>query len=246
MVLLDDEKDYRVEELGDIINLIRENCSDGFREGRQEIHNKVKGDYPEELIDLTFFTLDTIIFIDILAFNGYGIRNNPKIARRGKFTAFYNNADDTYGVTFSKVNNLCHQKDVVNIKEDRDIEYLGSTVEANVLGLAIHEVRHRLQHKHKLRMFTRNTRTRNSRINDFILYQTCLFDENKKMNFKKTRSRRFTSARNSPTEFDASFIEAYFLAETAKKKTFNLSEIREMVFLDPILLFNKMENNSLL
>lgn len=62
MVLLDDEKDYRVEELGDIINLIRENCSDGFREGRQKIHDKVRGDYPEELIDLTFLTLDTNLY----------------------------------------------------------------------------------------------------------------------------------------------------------------------------------------
>lgn len=86
-------------------------------------------------------------------------------------------------------------------------------------------------------MFNKATKTRNQDINRYLLHRKHIFNEDKKRIYKRTRSKVLRSNLNNGIEFDASFVDGYFLAELVKKKSFNIDMLKAFLFLDPIRVF---------
>ncbi len=119
-----------------------------------------------------------------------------------------------------------------------DIIVSSVSPEEAILSIAIHEVRHRLQHKKKIRMFNKATKTRNHDVNRYLLHRKNIFNEDKKRVYKRTRSKMLRSNLNNGIEFDASFVDGYFLAELVKRKSFSVDMLKTFLFLDPIRVFS--------
>lgn len=236
MVPLEFDADYNLEELPELISSFREtNCSEESKQLTEVFIEKARKNYPIKDIELAFLLGDCITIFDFLAFGTDSAENG--FLKKSRFLAAYFPKDDNYGVSIRNINRL-KGNTFIKIRDDLNPEVAMSSVEATILATSLHEVRHRLQKKKMISLFTRKTTTRDERINALIQEQKILFKRLKEFNFKKTRSRRYTSERNKDIEFDATLIEACFLEEVHRTGKFSFEMIQKFLFADPIRLFN--------
>lgn len=194
--------------------------------------------FSQDDINLAFALLDVMLFFDHIAIQKKEIMSGMIGPNKAPFVAFYAPNENAYGVHIRNVSRL-KDSTVSTFDKERVIEEVSLSVEEAILGMAIHEVRHRLQKKKLVKIFTRKTKTKDRLMNNHLLYCRLLFQIEKRRFKKEKRKRRFINDRMKDIEFDASLIQQLFLGELVKNKKITLKKILEILFLDPIRLFNK-------
>ena len=235
MAPLNYKKDFYPEDLSKFIKDVTE-PDEELVESCKECFDFLQNYCPIEDIKRSFLLLDTIYFLDYLAFGEEASCFDRYITAKGMFVASYDFRMDNYGVCVSQISQT-NDVDAYLIRGE-DIIVSSVSPEEAILSIAIHEVRHRLQHKKRVRMFNKATKTRNQDVNRYLLHRKHIFNEDKKRIYKRTRSKVLRSNLNNGIEFDASFVDGYFLAELVKRKSFSVDMLKTFLFLDPIRVFS--------
>jgi hypothetical protein len=194
-------------------------------------------DYSRSIEKLTLM-MDMIIFIDFMVFgeknppSGFGCYPDSRFG----YIADYDRRRDSYGVIIGQLDKLNGDIDVA-LLGDETVSYSGDySLDLVVLSIAMHEVRHRMQKKKAVKTFCKKAVTRDDKLNKYICLQRDLFKKEKRENYRRTRSRVYTSNRNRDIEFDAYLVQDYFLANAVTQGSLSLEMVRNHLFLNPITL----------
>lgn len=94
------------------------------------------------------------------------------------------------------------------------------TLTETIIKIAIHEVRHRLQHNNRVKIFYRNKKYRNP-IGNFVKFTSLVYKYE-----AKNKPKKYIKERLSNNEFDANVIDNFFADRLHKGKSIKeLSEI---------------------
>ncbi len=234
---LDMEKEYGVEELiAHVLNLMGgQGISDN------DYVQKIGDEYGSAVSRIVICISTFIAFFNYLAFGDEDV-NIGIFKNHSSFIAAYDPRRDRYSVIISNAEKLAKERYlgyVTDFNEDGSFHELFQGVGPFLLSIALHEVRHRLQKKKRVKMFSCNRITRDKRINHFIKFRKYLYAYEKKTCREGHVWKKIIESRYSPKEFDADVIDHYFSAEMIGRGRLSLSEIRTILLLSPIRLFNE-------
>jgi len=217
MELLAFGKEYNVERLGDVIV---NHANTVFPERFEDIIDYLVDNYNNEILEKVLLLIDMLYLVDSLS------SDNPSscagnhiitVPSRYNFIAQYENENDSYGVFADRFESLSNDGLVLN---SQGFNYVPLNYNLVLLGIAIHEVRHRLQYNNRIKMFTEESQSEDSFVNNHILYYKRLCSY---MNFIEGHEK---------VEFDAHLVQGYFLSLVAKKSTISLDTIFSCLFLE--------------
>jgi len=94
------------------------------------------------------------------------------------------------------------------------------------LGIAVHEVRHRIQHDLKIKMFSAKDidRSDTSLLGNILCLNKLIFETKKEIHIEEKRSKRYIQNRQKQVEFDASFIQKLVIQKIHGKNVYSLSD----------------------
>jgi hypothetical protein len=217
MELLAFGKEYEIQKLGEIIvSHINEDCPERFK----NIIDYLTSNHDTEVVRRTLLFLDILRLLDSVASADPSTCASSHIITglsKNGFMAQYEPGSDSYGVFVDEVGDMPEE---AAIFKDQLFESVSLNPDLILLGVAIHEVRHRLQYKGRIEIFTEGSCSEDPFMNEHIIYNkiSCSYK-----NFIKGHEK---------IEFDAYLVQRHFLSLAASKSTLSLDTIFDCLFLE--------------
>lgn len=227
-------KEFELDELIEIVsNEVKQNSS-----GMDTLIQFLEKDFSKDDIDLAIRLNSMIAFIDYIVMGENKFQSMVYYSKDKSHIACYFDEKKGYAVFLKKINLLKNFGEINLFDEKGGLSNAPCTINEAIISIAIHEVRHRLQKMKMVKIFTPKKLTGNKRINSFIKFRKLIFKYEKRAFIKERRKRRVIKKLLCDIEFDAYLIQDIYLAEIAGN-VINLEKLYEIIFLEPIGLFNK-------
>ncbi len=212
----------------------------GYVAHYDSFQEELEQDYHCHCVELSLFMLSLMDYFNSLVFNDSKV-GTCIIPGRHPFIAGYDPDRDRYGVFIECMNYLTQTRsirlfDYIDKNGVNQKHFIG--IQENLIAIALHEVRHRLQIKKKVKMFTKDRNTTDQQVNMLIGHKREVFKRAKHKLSRENRQRKFVKTILSDKEFDAHIIEDLFLIEILKKGKISISHVKDILLLNPIRLFN--------
>ena len=217
MKLLAFGEDYNIQGFGDFIaGHINESTPDRF----EKIIDYLENSHDTETVRRTLQLLDMLRLVDLIASGNSDDCASMHVittSSENGFTAQYEPEGDAYGVFADK---LCFMSEESSVFDGELFVEKSLSFDIILLSIAIHEVRHRLQHQNRIKLFTEDSSSSNHFVNEHIVYNKILFPY---LNIVKG---------NEKIEFDTHLVQQHFISLANKKSTLSLDTILDCLFLE--------------
>jgi hypothetical protein len=217
MELLAFGKNYDIQKLGDVIvNHINEVLPNRF----EEIIDYLESNHDFETVRRTLLFLDILRLLDSMASGNPDACAGSHIITAPSeygFVAQYEPESDSYGVFLDQISFM---PDGDSVFKNQLFEHVSLSPDILLLGVAMHEVRHRLQHQKRVELFTKDSYSNDSFVNEHIIFNKIFCSC---VDFVKGHEE---------IEFDTHLIQRHFLSLVAGKSTLSLDTILDCLFLE--------------
>jgi len=218
----------------EVINMIVSWANEQTPSRNHEAKEWISGVCSESDTKKVFLLMDVIMFVDNLL-----ITESPAggfvYMKEGHsdFVARYNGIDDSYGIHVRSSKELMGRE--VALPEDYRDLFMWISWELELLGIAIHEVRRRLQAKKMVNIFDGWHFSGNPLLDNQIYWERKFFCMDNQISYKDVDIQEFIKDVDKNAKFDAGLIRDYFFASVLRRKgTLSLDMISECLLLSQV------------